>query len=104
MINAATQYSNLVELEDLLPWNSPELGAGAGAGASASKGSSKELIGVGKNEEISGEGKTPGEAEMVSSVVVELTTCEFSSKIISTKAKASDFMIVLVAMNKKKYL
>jgi hypothetical protein len=36
-----------------LPSNSPELGDGADA--SASKGASEELIGVGKNEEISGE-------------------------------------------------
>ncbi|GAU24678.1 hypothetical protein TSUD_322860 [Trifolium subterraneum] len=49
---AAKQYSNL-ELEDFLPSNSPELGDGADA--SASKGASEELIGVGKNEEISGE-------------------------------------------------
>lgn len=88
-----------------MPWKSPELGVGAGA--SDSKGASKELIGVGKNEEISGVGKTPGEAEIVGSVlvvVVEFTKCEFSSNIITTKAKASDFMIVVVAMNKKKYL
>lgn len=40
---------NLAELEDFLPSNSPELGAGADADASASE------LGVGKNEEISGE-------------------------------------------------
>lgn len=51
----ATAQSKLAELEDFLPLNSPEIGAGADA--SASEGASEELIGwlVGKNEEIFGE-------------------------------------------------
>lgn len=97
----AGSESNLVEPEDFLPTNSPELGAiisddCASCGAAELQGRSAD--GVGKNEETSGAatyGKTAGEAESVGSVG-ELRSIELANKI-TRKAKADD--LVVVAMN-----
>lgn len=49
-----TTQPKVVELEDFLPSNSPELGAGEDASASGEKLIGGLSLGVGKNEEISG--------------------------------------------------
>lgn len=66
--NTTVLPSDLAELEDLFPINSPELGIGADA---SDFGDAEELE-EGKKEDIFGEvskGKTVGEAEMIGSLV-----------------------------------
>ena len=89
--------SNLAELEELLPTNSPELGTGViafewGAAAELRGG---WALGEWKNEDILGGvsyGETAGEAEIVGSLV-ELGACKIAKQMTINKA-AQDFVSV----------
>ena len=85
--------SDLAELEELLPTNSPELGTGVIAfewGAAAEL-RGRWALGEWKNEDILG-GETAGEAEIVGSLV-ELGACKIAKQMTINKA-AQDFVSV----------
>ncbi len=92
--------SDLAELEELLPTNSPERGTGviASEWGAAAELRGRWTLGEWKNEDILGAvtyGETAGEAEIVGSLV-ELGAYKIAKQMTIDKA-AQDFVIVAMA-------